>query len=224
MIINRALLLPLYVISVDVGAGGSVSPGATVTAEQGGDVTLTFTPPEGGEVTSLIVDGEAVTPTTTYSFTNINSDHSVVVGFTQVYIWSVWNATSTTTIKYELELDRAWDTGAYYLPADIQNYTGCTGYWFDDIHGIIGVTGSGNLWDNGVVYSQSTDTELQITTYATLSYDHTHYYMHIELHKAIRYDTVTWAQGIYQYADVVSVDGSSYPVNGQKNGKWYVRQ
>lgn len=101
-----------YDISVSVSGGnGSVSPapdGSGVVNAQGNqDFTLTFVPDSGYTVDTLTVDGVSQTAASSYTFSNLSANHSVVVTF----------ATGTSC-------PAAWDSGAVYTGGDEVSYQG----------------------------------------------------------------------------------------------------
>ena len=53
----------------------------TVTCGAGGSVSFTITPKEGYEVATLVIDGMTVLPLTSYSFMNVDSNHTLYVTF-----------------------------------------------------------------------------------------------------------------------------------------------
>ena len=63
------------------GAGGSVSPGGNQKVAEGGSVSFTITPKDGYEVATLVIDGTTVLPLTSYSFMNVDSNHTLYVTF-----------------------------------------------------------------------------------------------------------------------------------------------
>ena len=48
---------------------------------EGGSVSFTITPKEGYEVATLVIDGMTVLPLTSYSFMNVDSNHTLYVTF-----------------------------------------------------------------------------------------------------------------------------------------------
>jgi hypothetical protein len=70
-----------HTITASAGAGGSIAPQGNVPVAQGGDVTFTITPDAGYSVAEVLVDGKAADITTTYTFLNVGSNHSIVTEF-----------------------------------------------------------------------------------------------------------------------------------------------
>ncbi|MFZ3046922.1 MAG: hypothetical protein WA151_13490, partial [Desulfatirhabdiaceae bacterium] len=73
-----------YVITASAGTGGSISPSGSVTVNSGTSRTFTITPSTGYNVSSVLVDGGAVSiPAAggTYTFSNVSSDHTISASF-----------------------------------------------------------------------------------------------------------------------------------------------
>ena len=70
-----------HVVSAIAGRGGSISPAGAVEVADGGSVTFTITPDEGFAVAQLLVDGEAVEASGSYTFSALASDHTIYVTF-----------------------------------------------------------------------------------------------------------------------------------------------
>lgn len=70
-----------YTITASAGSGGSVSPSGNTTALAGSSKTFTITPASGYKLSSLTIDGAAVTPTTSYSFSAIAGNHTLKAAF-----------------------------------------------------------------------------------------------------------------------------------------------
>ena len=70
-----------YTVTVTCGAGGSVSPSGNQKVAEGGSVSVTITPKDGYEVATLVIDGTTVLPLTSYSFMNVDSNHTLYVTF-----------------------------------------------------------------------------------------------------------------------------------------------
>ena len=72
------------VITVTVGANGSVSPaGPTVSVNYGANQTFTFTPTAGYYVSAVTVDGANVGLPSSYTFYNVTANHAIAVAFAQ---------------------------------------------------------------------------------------------------------------------------------------------
>jgi len=70
-----------YVVAVNAGAGGSVSPSGSVSVSDGGDLTVSVTPNTGYAIADVLVDGASVGAVTSYALTNISAAHTVSARF-----------------------------------------------------------------------------------------------------------------------------------------------
>jgi hypothetical protein len=73
-----------YTIFASAGPNGTISSPGTTTVSSGGSKTYTITPNAGYQIASLIVNGNAVTPATTYTFANVTSNKTIAVTFSLV--------------------------------------------------------------------------------------------------------------------------------------------
>lgn len=88
-------------IAASSGANGSISPSGDVNVDYGTDKTFSFSPIAGYHVDSLFVDGSHVPDSTTsYTFTNVITNHAIHVTFSETQIHVVvsvragWNMVS----------------------------------------------------------------------------------------------------------------------------------
>lgn len=72
-----------YIIEATAGPNGSITPSGEVSVGAGSDQTFTFTPDDGYTVAEVRVDDEVVAPSSSYTFTNVQADHTIHVTFTQ---------------------------------------------------------------------------------------------------------------------------------------------
>ena len=70
-----------YIIAASSAPNGSISPTGSVPVVHGDSQSFTITPDIGYQIGQLIVDGGIVAPTTSYSFTNVSSGHSILANF-----------------------------------------------------------------------------------------------------------------------------------------------
>ena len=74
-----------YTITASAGANGSISPSPSGTVTSGGSQTFTITPNAGYTVSSVTVDGVALSsPVTSYTFSNVTANHSISATFAAV--------------------------------------------------------------------------------------------------------------------------------------------
>ena len=72
--------LPSYSISVSGGANGTITPEAA-SVFQGYNQTFLIQPIAGYRVETLTIDGSSVSPSKTYTFTNVQATHTIAVTF-----------------------------------------------------------------------------------------------------------------------------------------------
>lgn len=70
-----------YVVIVSAGQGGYINPMGTVSIKPGGNQTFTITPFAGYAVTNVIVDGIARGATNSWTFSNVNANHTLTAAF-----------------------------------------------------------------------------------------------------------------------------------------------
>ena len=72
-----------YTINSTAGANGSITPSGAVKVAKGDNQTFTISPSSGYVIDTLKVDGSEVTATTSYTFSDVNTDHTIEVTFKQ---------------------------------------------------------------------------------------------------------------------------------------------
>ena len=72
-----------YTITATAGANGSITPSGAVGVAAGGSQTFTISPSSGYVIDTLKVDGLGVTATTSYTFSDVNANHTIEVTFKQ---------------------------------------------------------------------------------------------------------------------------------------------
>jgi hypothetical protein len=74
----------VYTITATADVNGSISPAGTISVAVGGSQTLTITPDPGYQVRSVIVDGANKGAQTSYAFSNVQANHTIVAYFKAV--------------------------------------------------------------------------------------------------------------------------------------------
>jgi hypothetical protein len=69
------------IIIASAGDGGSISPIGAVSAAFDSNQTFTITPNTGYNIADVSVDGSSVGPVSSYSFTNVQDDHTIAASF-----------------------------------------------------------------------------------------------------------------------------------------------
>ena len=70
-----------FTVTVTCGAGGSVSPSGNQKVAEGGSVSFTITRRRATRSQRWSIDGMTVLPLTSYSFMNVDSNHTLYVTF-----------------------------------------------------------------------------------------------------------------------------------------------
>jgi uncharacterized repeat protein (TIGR02543 family) len=70
-----------YTVTASSGSGGSISPSGAVSVTEGGSRTFTITPDSGYRISFVTVDGVNQGAITTYTFTNITANHTIIATF-----------------------------------------------------------------------------------------------------------------------------------------------
>jgi hypothetical protein len=70
-----------YIITASAGTGGEISPMGTVSVPQGGTQKYVVTPSAGNVISDVVVNGASVGPVTSYTFTNVTKNCTIVAKF-----------------------------------------------------------------------------------------------------------------------------------------------
>jgi hypothetical protein len=70
-----------YTITAFAGTGGTISPSGSVMVNQGGSQTFTLVPATGYTVADVNVDGTSVGAVTSYTFSNVTTNHTISATF-----------------------------------------------------------------------------------------------------------------------------------------------
>ena len=98
--------------------GGTINPSGAVQVAQGGNQTFTITPNSGYIISSVTVDGVNKGGSRTYTFTNVQANHTITAAFTA----------NTDLVAY-YKFDETSGTTAYDSTANAKNgtlYGNCT--------------------------------------------------------------------------------------------------
>jgi hypothetical protein len=76
-----------FTITASAGIGGSISPSGAVSVSYGANKTFTVKPSSGYRVARVLVDGTSVGAVTTYSFSNVTTNHTIAASFSRRWYW-----------------------------------------------------------------------------------------------------------------------------------------
>jgi len=101
-----------FSITASAGSGGSISPSGNVVLNQGANQTFTITANSGFSISSVTVDGANQGAITSYTFSNVQANHTIAASFqssgggcqTAASSWTSY-ATSTVTGTYTATFD-----------------------------------------------------------------------------------------------------------------------
>ena len=70
-----------YTITASAGSNGSISPSGKVSVPEGDSKTFTITPDSGYRISDVLVDGVSIGVVSTYTFKDVNANHTITVTF-----------------------------------------------------------------------------------------------------------------------------------------------
>jgi hypothetical protein len=70
-----------YTITASAGANGTISPSGTITLNQGANQTFAIAANSGYSVSGVLVDGASVGAVTSYTFSNVQANHTISASF-----------------------------------------------------------------------------------------------------------------------------------------------
>ena len=126
--ISATFALNTYTITPSAGTNGTISPSAALTVNSGASQAFTIAPAKGYWVAGVQVDGVSVGAVTTYKFSNVTANHTIVATFAKrdliwkgpggyAYIWPLDGsnkfASSNNSAQTEYGPYSGW-TPAYY--------------------------------------------------------------------------------------------------------------
>ncbi|WP_024334943.1 PilC/PilY family type IV pilus protein [Desulfotignum balticum] len=78
-----------HTITASAGSNGSISPSGIVRVTEGDDQTFTIVPDRGFAVDTVLVDGVSAGSSTSYTFHNVTTDHTISVTFKALPAYSI---------------------------------------------------------------------------------------------------------------------------------------
>lgn len=89
-----------FVITSSAGAGGTISPSGTQNFSAGASQTYTITPNTCYRVADVLVDGSSIGAQSSYTFSNIQANHTITASFAQITYTITVTAGANGTITY----------------------------------------------------------------------------------------------------------------------------
>ena len=77
---------PIYTIDASSGSNGNISPSGQIAVSEGNDKTFTISANPGYEIDSLIVNGNYVGKSSSYTFSSVNANHSIRAVFKKIMV------------------------------------------------------------------------------------------------------------------------------------------
>ncbi len=84
-----------YSITASAGTGGKISPAGTSSVGFGSSLTFSITPATGYRVASVTVDGIKIGAVTSYTFSNVIANHTIVAAFSRTVNYSITASAGT---------------------------------------------------------------------------------------------------------------------------------
>ncbi len=81
---SSASSVPSFAITSEAGPGGSISPSGSTTVFKGADKEYTIKADKGYLISDVLIDGKSVGAVASYTFTNVNSAHTIKAVFAKV--------------------------------------------------------------------------------------------------------------------------------------------
>ncbi len=78
-----------FIITATAETGGSISPSGTVDVWGGESQTFTITPSAGYAISSVLIDGVSVGAVSSYTFSSVSSNHTIVASFNSLTIYQI---------------------------------------------------------------------------------------------------------------------------------------
>ncbi len=78
-----------FTVSATAGNGGAISPSGSVNVTENSSQSFRITPAGGYKVRDVLVDGVSVGADTSYTFSNVTSDHTIAASFAPVTVFTL---------------------------------------------------------------------------------------------------------------------------------------
>ena len=140
-----------YTITATAGANGSINPSGGVVVNHGDNQSFTITPDTGYHVADVLVDGSSVGAVTSYTFTNVTTDHTIDASFAiDTFTVTPSVASGQGTITPDTSQTVSYnETTSFTITPD-------TGYHIESVSGTCGGTLNGSTYTTDAITSDCT--------------------------------------------------------------------
>ncbi len=97
--ISATFATTTHTITSSAGSDGSITPNGANTVNDGSDLSFTITPNSGYGIADVLVDGTSVGAITSYTFTNITTDHTISATFSFIPVSHGGSQASASTLR-----------------------------------------------------------------------------------------------------------------------------
>ncbi|MEI6580669.1 MAG: hypothetical protein WCO07_00685 [bacterium] len=158
--ISATFSVATYTITATQSANGTISPSGVVTKSYGTSQAYTITPSSGYYVSALTIDGGAVTPNTSYTFSNISANHTITATFTLI----TFNITATQSANGTISPSGV--TAVAEGGSQAYSITPSTGYYVSALT----IDGGAVTPNTSYTFSNVTTTHTITATFSILTY------------------------------------------------------
>ena len=115
--------VPTYTITASSSSGGRIQPSGSVVVRKGGSQTFTITPDTDYEIDRVMVDNNSIGRVTTYTFSNVTTNHTIYASFKK-------KSQNTEYVKLSVKFSGGGGGTVYSVPAGLSCHSDCSG-WFE---------------------------------------------------------------------------------------------
>jgi hypothetical protein len=104
--------IPTYTITASAGAGGTISPNGAIVVVQGYNQTFTISPSNAFTIADVLVDEVSVGAVTSYTFTDVQTAHTIAASFAAIPLPAVPSGLAATPAEGSVALSWSAASGA----------------------------------------------------------------------------------------------------------------
>lgn len=194
-----------YTVTATAGAGGSINLSGAIVVSEGENQTFTITPEEGYEISDVLVDSVSVGAVSTYTFNNIQQDHTIAASFAQT-----GTPSAPAIIKYTITATAG--TGGSIAPEGSVKVTKGNDQTFT-------ITPDAGYEIDNVLVDGSSQGPIDTYTFQNVQENHTiqanfsanKYTVSLSVNPTGTYSVVAYGGGTYNVGDAVQISAVSQP-------------